>query len=261
MECKGAAVIVTGSSSGIGAAAARMLAERGANVVINYSRSEGPARAVAGECEALGGEALVCRADVSDDADCRRMVEETVARWGRLDGLVNNAGATKFVQHADLDGLDMADFQRIYAVNVVGPYQMIRAAAPHMRATGKGSIVNVSSIAGVMGVGSSVAYAASKGALNTMTLSLARVLGPEIRVNTVCPGFVQGSWLREGMGHEAYERTKETLERTTPLRRAGTPETMAEAVVMMLQGPEIVTGEILIVDAGVHLGGAPSKAR
>ena len=146
-------------------------------------------------------------------------------------------------------------------MNVVGPYQMIRAAAPHLKASGDGAVVNVSSIAGVMGTGSCVAYAASKGAVNTMTLSLARALGPEIRVNTVCPGFVQGDWLRNGMGPEKYDATKAALEATTPLRRAGGAEHMAEAVVMFLEAGSHITGEFLMADGGGHLGGAPLIGR
>jgi 3-oxoacyl-[acyl-carrier protein] reductase len=216
---------------------------------------------VAEECEAAGVETLVVKADVSSDAECRRLAAAAMERWGRIDGLVNNAGTTKFCAHHDLDGLSAEDFQAIYAVNVVGPYQMVRAVAPHMREAGHGSVVNVASVAGVMGSGSSIAYAASKGALNTMTLSLARVLGPAIRVNTVCPGFVQGNWLREGMGAERYEATLAALEASNPLRRAGTPEDMAEAVLWFLEGAGLVTGEIMIVDAGAHLAGAPLKAR
>lgn len=257
---KGKVAIVTGSSSGIGAAAVRMLADRGCNVVINYSRSEGPAEAVAEECRAKGVEAIAVKANVGDDADCRRLVQAAIDKWGRLDCLVNNAGTTKFVAHDDLDGLDADDFLEIYRINVVGGYQMIRAARPHMKASGDGSVVNVSSIAGVMGTGSCVAYAASKGAVNTMTLSLARALGPEIRVNTVCPGFVQGSWLRDGMGAERYDQTKKHLEDSTALRRAGGPEHMAEAILMFLESGSHITGEFLLADGGMHLAGAPLRA-
>jgi len=261
MELKGAAVIVTGSATGVGAAAAKMLASKGCNVVINYTKSEAEARETQSTCEAFGVEALLCQADVSKDADCRRMAQAAIDRWGRIDGLINNAGTTQFVNHANLEGLTADDFQRIYAVNVIGPYQMTRAVAAQMKQQGKGSVVNVSSIAGVMGVGSSIAYTASKGALNTMTLSLARALGPEIRVNTICPGFIQGRWLRGGMGDEAYEAAKTYQERTTPLRKAGTPEDMAQAAVWFIEGADLITGEILIVDAGSHLGGAPLTAR
>ncbi|MCZ2110707.1 MAG: SDR family oxidoreductase [Dehalococcoidia bacterium] len=261
MDLRGGVTIVTGSATGVGAAAAKLLASKGCNVVVNYTKSETEARETAAACEALGVETLLCQADVANDDDCRRMVAAAMDRWGRIDGLINNAGTTQFVNHANLDGLDRDDFLRIYSVNVVGPFQMTRAVTPHMKAAGRGAVVNVSSIAGVMGVGSSIAYTASKGALNTMTLSLARVLGPEIRVNTICPGFIQGRWLRGGMGDEAYEAAVAAQERMTPLRRAGTPEDMAEAAVWFLEGAANVTGEILIVDAGSHLGAAPLIAR
>lgn len=261
MDFRGGVTIVTGSATGVGSAAAKMLAERGCNVVINYTKSEAEAKETQAACEALGVETLLCQADVSKDEDCRRMVKEAHDRWGRVDGLINNAGATKFVNHADLEGLDAEDFHRLYDVNVIGPYQMTRAVAPIMKEQGRGAVVNISSIAGVMGVGSSIAYTASKGALNTMTLSLARALGPEIRVNTVCPGFIQGRWLRGGMGDEAYEAALTHQEKATPLRKAGTPEDMAEVAVWFLEGANLVTGEILIVDAGSHLGAAPLISR
>jgi 3-oxoacyl-[acyl-carrier protein] reductase len=261
MDIRGGVVIVTGSATGVGAAAVEMLAGKGCNVVINYTKSEAEARETQKRCEALGVQALLCQADVSQDANCRRMVAETMSKWGRIDGLINNAGTTQFVAHSDLEGLDAADFQRIYAVNVIGPFQMTRAVAPHMKAAGRGSIVNVSSIAGVTGGGSSIAYSASKGALNTMTLSLARALGPEIRVNTICPGFIQGRWLRGGMGDDAYEAAKAHQERATPLRKAGTPKDMAQAAIWFIEGAGLITGEILMVDAGSHLGAAPLIAR
>ena len=261
MDIRGGVVIVTGSATGVGAACAKLLASKGCNVVINYTKSEADARETQAACEALGVETLLVQADVANDADCRRMAQAAIDRWGRIDGLINNAGTTKFVNHTDLEGLTAEDFQRIYAVNVIGAYQMTRAVAPQMKAQGRGAIVNVSSIAGVMGIGSSIAYAASKGALNTMTLSLARALGPEIRVNAICPGFIQGRWLRSGLGDAAYEAALAQQERTTPLRRAGTPEDMAQAAVWFIEGADLVTGELLIVDAGAHLGAAPLIAR
>ena len=162
MNIENSVSIVTGSSSGVGAATAKMLAQKGGRVVINYSKSVDAALFVAEECESLGGDVLLCQADVSNDDDCRRMVAETLKKWGRLDALVNNAGRTKFVQHADMDGLDSADFQSIYGVNVIGPFQMVRAASKALKASGDASVVNVASIAGVKGVGSSIAYAAPK---------------------------------------------------------------------------------------------------
>lgn len=261
MDMKDRVVIVTGSAAGIGAAAARMLAKAGARVVINYTKSEADAKAVEAECRALGADTLLVKANVAADADCRRMADAAMAKWGRLDGLMNNAGQSKFVNHPDLDGLDAADFQAIYGVNVVGAFQMVRACAPHMRKTGHGSVVNISSIAGVMGVGSSIAYAASKGALNTLTLSLARALAPEIQVNCLCPGFVQGRWMLGGLGEERYNARVRDQQENTPLKRAGTPEDMAEAALMLLFGSRHITGEVLICDSGFHLGGAPTKAR
>lgn len=261
MDIRGGVTIVTGSATGVGAACAELLASKGCNVVINYTKSEAEAKETQQKCESHGVETLLVQADVSKDEDCQRMAAAAMEKWGRIDGLINNAGTTQFVPHANLDGLDADDFHRIYSVNVVGPFQMIRAVRPHMKAAGRGSVVNVSSVAGVMGVGSSVAYTASKGALNTMTLSLARALGPEIRVNTICPGFIQGRWLRGGMGDEAYEAAVAAQERNTPLRKAGRPEDMAQAAVWFIEGADLITGEILIVDAGSHLGGAPLKAR
>ena len=252
MNVKDSVSIVTGSSSGVGAATVKMLAEKGGRVVINYSKSIEAAQAVAEECALLGGDTLVCQANVANDEDCRRMVSETLDKWGRLDALVNNAGTTKFVQHTDMDGLDALDFQNIYGVNVIGPFQMARAASDALKASGDASIVNVASIAGVKGVGSSIAYAASKGALITMTQSLARVMGPEVRVNAVCPGFITGEWLAEGMGKEVYDASKAFLEAKTPLQKTCTPLSVAESILGFIEGHSIVTGQHLVLDGG-HL--------
>ena len=192
MKLKGSVAVITDSSSGIGAAIATLFAQYGCHVVITYSRTEEGARSVAETCEREGVRALVCQADVSIDDDCRRLVDQTMAAFGRIDILISNAGITKFCPHGDLGGPDQQDFLDLYAVNTVGPFQMTRAAEKALRANGSGHIINMASVAGLAGVGSSIAYAASKGALITMTRSLARVLGPEIRVNAVCPGVVQG---------------------------------------------------------------------
>ena len=253
MDLQGAATIVTGSSSGVGAATAIMLAEKGCGVVINYSRSDAAAEKVAEKCRDVGGDVVVCQANVSEDDDCRRLVDAATERFGRLDAVVNNAGTTKFVNHRDLAGLDKDDFFNIYGVNVVGPYQMSRAAESALRASGDSAIVNVSSIAGVRGVGSSMAYAASKGALITITKSLARVLGPEIRVNCVCPGFITGEWLKDGLGAENYERAKANAEASAPLNRTCTPESVAESIIGFIDGQSIITGESIILDGGQHL--------
>ncbi|MFW6093898.1 MAG: SDR family NAD(P)-dependent oxidoreductase [Pseudomonadota bacterium] len=261
MDLEGGVAIVTGSSSGVGAATARQLAEKGCNVVINYAHNEAGAEETRAACESLGVETLVVKADVAADEDCRRMAALADEKWGRIDALVNNAGTTKFCDHADLEGLSAEDFQHIYGVNTVGAYQMVRAVEPAMRRGGRGSIVNVASIAGVMGVGSSIAYAASKGAMVTLGLSLARVLGPEIRLNTVCPGFIQGDWLEQGMGAETYAKTKAYLEQNTPLQLTTTPDTVAEVVVYLLTGAGVVTGETLLLDGGHHLTQMPFARR
>lgn len=261
-DLAGKAAIVTGSATGIGAAVALRLAQRGANVVINYTKSEREARESADAVRAAGADARLAQGDVAADEDCKRIAAAAIGAWGRIDILVNNAGTTKFAAHHDLDALSAEDFARIYSVNVTGAFQMIRACAPAMKAQGMGAVVNVSSIAGVAGVGSSVAYAASKGALNTMTLSLARALAPEIRVNAVCPGFVGTRWFRDRFGEEGFRKLVEDQERTTPLHRAGTPEDIADAVVFLCaEGARHITGETLLSDGGLHLNLTPLVQR
>ena len=260
MEASDRVVIVTGAGTGVGSAAAKRLAGGGARVIVNYSRSRDEAEATAAACRDSGGDALAVHGDVAREEDCRRLAEAAVSRWGRIDGLINNAGTTVFRGGDDFESLTAEDFQHIYAVNVVGAFQMARVVAPEMKKQGRGSIVNTSSVAGVMGIGSSMAYAASKGALNTLTLSLARTLAPEIRVNAVAPGFITGRWWREKMG-DGYDAMVANVEASTPLRRAGTPEDMAAAAVWLLVGDVNITGEILLSDAGHHLGGAPLIAR
>src|SRR3984957_1501842 len=204
MSNDGLCAVITGSASGLGAAPATILAKGGARIVINYSSSQKEAEQTADLCRSAGGEVVVVQGDVSRDEDCRK-IAAAAASWGRLDVLVNNAGTTKHVPHGDMDGLSAEDFQRLFGVNTIGPFQMVRAARSLLEAGAKASgrassVVNVSSVAGISGVGSSVAYAASKGALNTITLSLARALAPLIRVNTVCPGYIDTPWFTKGRG-------------------------------------------------------------
>ena len=253
MEVSGAVFIVTGSATGLGAAVARRLAGKGGRVVINYTRSVAEAEETAAACSDLGGETILCQADVAVDEDCRRMAREALGRWGRIDVLVNNAARSKIVAHADLEGLTGEDFSQIFAVNVTGAYQMVRAVTPAMKEQGRGAIVNISSGSGFTGSGSSIAYAASKGALNTMTLSLARALAPQIRVNAVCPGVMQTRWWREGLGEENYAGFIERYAERTLLKTAGHPDIVAETVVWLLEGAEHVTGETIQVNAGSHL--------
>ena len=244
--------VVSGSSSGIGAATVRRYAREGWDVVVNYSRSAAPAEAVAAECRALGAQALVVRADVSQDADARALAEAMRAHFGRADVLVNNAGTTKFVALKNLDGLDAEDFQRIYAVNVVGAFQLSRAFVPLLNAQG-GAIVNISSVASMMGRGSSIAYMASKGAVNAMTVGLARALGPAIRVNAIAPGLVDSSWLQQGMGPERYAAHLKAWTDTAALAEPITPEDVADAAWWLGAGAAKTTGEVLLLDAGFRI--------
>lgn len=254
--------IITGSSSGVGAATARLLSSLGCNVLINYNSNADGARQVAADCEQQGVETLIFAANVAEDADCCAMVAAAVEKWGRVDILVNNAGTTKFVEHSNLDGLNAEDFQRIYGVNVIGCYQMTRAVSEHMQAQDDGgAVVNVASTAGITGIGSSIAYAASKGAMVTMTLSLARVLGPKIRVNAVCPGFIEGEWLRQGLGDARYEELMQSNREAAPLGVTATVETVADAILHFISGSQVVTGETLIVDGGRHLSMTPLTRR
>ena len=252
MKLEQTIAIVTGSSSGVGAATAKQIAAAGGKVVVNYVSKDQAAELVAEECRALGGEAVVCKGDVSDDAACQQLVQTATEHFGGLNCLINNAGTTKFNAHEHLAGLTDDDFYRIYGVNVVGPYQMVRAAESALRTAKESVVVNVASIAGVRGVGSSIAYAASKGALITMTQSLARVMGPEVRVNAVCPGFIEGDWLAEGMGQEVYDRSLASLRERTPLQTVCTPETVADSIVGFITAHGVVTGQLLVLDGG-HL--------
>ena len=263
-DFEGAVVLVTGASTGLGRAIAVETAERGAaTVVINYASSEGEARETARLVEAAGARGVVVQGDVAKDDDCIR-IAAAAAAFGRIDALFNNAGVTKFANdHAALDAVSGDDFLRIYAVNVVGSYQMIRAARALLEAApAPGAVVNTASIAGVLGIGSSVPYAASKGALITMTISLARALAPKIRVNAICPGYIDTPWFGRGMPPERLERLREAVAATTPLKVASTAEDIAAAAVFLgSPASRHITGEALMVDAGTHLGYAPMAMR
>jgi 3-oxoacyl-[acyl-carrier protein] reductase len=254
----GLCAIITGSASGLGAASAAILARPGARLVINYSSSQKEAEETADLCRKAGAEVAVVQGDVSRDEDCKKIVA-AAASWGRLDALINNAGTTKHVAHENLDGLSAEDFQRLFGVNTIGPFQMVRAARSLLEAGAKASerasaVVNVSSIAGIAGIGSSVAYAASKGALNTMTLSLARALAPLIRVNTVCPGYIDTPWFTKGRGVEGAAKVRDSVVAKVPLKRASTAEEVAQLVCFLAtQASSNMTGEIVRMDAGMHL--------
>ncbi len=192
------------------------------------------------------------QADVGVDADCKRLAQAALSQWGRIDALVNNAGTTKFVPHPKLDELTDEDFLRIYRVNVVAAFQMTRACAPALKES-RGAVVNVSSLAAFLGTGSSIAYAASKGALNTMTYSLARVLAPEVRVNAVQPGVVDTPWMSAGYGAERYQELSARYAANAPLKATCKPEDIAETICWLLEGAKMITGETVFVDAGFHL--------
>ena len=257
-------VLVTGASTGLGRAIAVEVADQGAAaVIINYARSAEEAQETAALVEAKGAKAVLVQGDVANDDDCRK-IAAAAEPFGRIDALFNNAGVTKFApNHGDLDAVSAEDFQNLYAVNVVGAFQMIRAARALLEAGPRpGAVVNTSSIAGVMGVGSSVPYAASKGALTTMTISLARGLAPRIRVNAICPGFIDTSWFGKGMPQERIDRMREATIASTPLKAASTAEDIAASAVFLASpASRHVTGETLIVDAGTHLGYAPLGMR
>jgi 3-oxoacyl-[acyl-carrier protein] reductase len=259
-QLSGKVAIVTGSASGIGAAVAVGLAQRGAKVAVNYSKSESEAKAVATSIRETGGEALVVQGNVAHDEDCRKLADAAMKQWGRIDILVNNAGTTKFAAHTDLAALSAEDWQTIYGVNVIGPFQMMRACVDALKEHGDGAVVNVSSVAGVMGVGSSIAYAASKGALNTLTLSLARAFAPQIRVNAVCPGYVATPWFSGRFGEENSKRIADQQAEANPLKRVATAEDIANAV-LFLAGPESknISGEFMLIDSGMHLNMTGTK--
>ena len=257
-------VVVTGASTGLGRAIAVETAARGAKaVIVNYARSADEAEETARLVRAQGAEAVLVQGDVAVDADCRR-IAAAAAPYGRIDALFNNAGTTKFApNHADLEAVSAEDFLHLYGVNVVGAFQMVRAARSLLEAAPRpGAVVNTSSIAGVTGIGSSVAYAATKGALNTMTLSLARALAPAIRVNAVCPGFIGTRWFKDEMSAEQYAKMEAGVAASVPLHVASGPDDIADSAVFFLtDASRHVTGETLMVDAGMHLGYAPLAAR
>jgi 3-oxoacyl-[acyl-carrier protein] reductase len=256
LDIKGKAAVVTGSSSdeGIGAACARLLAARGCNVVVNYASDKKGGETIASECHGKGVDSIAVQADVAKDEDCKRLVAAAVERWGRLDVLINNAAVTKPIPHKRMDLLDADEFIRIYSVNLIGNYQMCRAAAPHLKASGDAAIVNISSVGAMRAGGSSMAYTASKGALNNLTLSMARALAPEVRVNALCPGGMLGNWTRKILTEKQYEERITRAKTEFPLRRPIWPHDVAIAALFLVEGATVMTGECIRMDCGQHLG-------
>lgn len=251
MTMDGGVAIVTGGGTGIGAAVVRQLAARGVRAIINYASSRDDAEALAAE---IGNGSIAVQADIVDDAACRMLARAAVDQFGRLDFLVNNSGRTKFANHEDMDALDANDFIDIYRLNTVAAFQMIRACAPTMRAGPMSAVVSVASVAGVFGMGSSVAYAASKGALITMTKSLARVLAPAIRVNAVAPGYVGTGWFEKRLGEEGFAKLNARIAASVPMAMATmAPDVAAPIVALLDPALRAVTGETTLVDAGGHL--------
>jgi ketoreductase RED2 len=243
MDLQGKVAIVTGSSSGIGESVAVALGAAGVSVVVNSSTSVVAGQAVA----AALPDAIYVQGNVADEDACRALVAAAVDRFGRLDILVNNAGTTKVIPHADLDAATDEVWREIFEVNVLGTWHMTKVAVPALRASGAGSVVNITSLAGVRPTGSSIPYAVSKAGLNHLTLLLAKVLGPEIRVNAVAPGLVDTPWT------SSWDAIREYVRAHAPLRRSAVPADVADAVLGILR-TDYATGQVLTVDGGLSLG-------
>jgi ketoreductase RED2 len=235
--------LVTGSTSGIGEAVARRLVAQNTRVVLNSVSSVDAGRALAAE---LGEAAHYVQADISVGADVERLVRETVEHFGRLDILVNNAGTTVRIPHHDLELATPEVFRHLYDVNVVGTWALTVAAMPHLKATGAGCVVNVSSLAGVRPTGSSIPYAASKAALNHVTRLLANVVGPDVRVNAVAPGLVDTPWT------EDWDDVRAAVHAMSPLKRSAQPDDVAEVVLAQIAAT-YVTGQVWVIDGGLGL--------
>jgi 3-oxoacyl-[acyl-carrier protein] reductase len=242
------AALVTGAASGIGRAASLALARAGYDVAINYSRSEKEAKAVAEEAGRSGVRTLLCRCDVADEAGVRAMLKTVGNEFGRLDALINNAGTTAAWKPKDLESISLEDWDRVFAVNVRGLFQVTRAAVPLLRAS-KGCIVNTASIVGLRPGPQPLPYAASKAAVVNLTKTLAYNLGPEIRVNAVAPGWMEGDWMERMLG-DNYERLMERRAKATPLGRCVTADDVAETMLSLILSNRFVTGEIIVIDGG-----------
>ena len=241
--------MVTGSATGVGRACILQFASRGYDVVVNYSRSEQDAKQTAADAEALGAKTLVIRCDVADNVGVRQMINEINDTFGRLDALVNNAATTTFIEHGNLDALTEEMWDRMLGVNLKGAFFVTRAAADLLRASGAGSVVNVSSVAAMTGSGSSIAYCATKAGLNTMTKSLARVFAPEVRVNAVCPGPINSRWIKQG--NPDWDIAEMVAD--FPIPKASEPDDIADAILFFSTGTTMATGQVLGIDGGQTL--------
>jgi 3-oxoacyl-[acyl-carrier protein] reductase len=241
--------LVTGAATGIGSAAAVALAENGYDVMINYSRSEDAANETARRSEASGARTLIYRCDVSDDGSVRAMLKAAENHFGRLDVLINNAGTTVDVEPKDLNAMTVEQWNRVFNVNVLGLFLVTRAAVPLLKAAPNGCIVNTCSIAGVRPSAQPLPYAASKAAVANLTKTLANALGPEIRVNAVAPGWIEGDWMKRTLAGN-YEGLMARRAKYTPLKRCCTVEDVADAMISLIEHNRFVTGEIIVIDGG-----------
>ena len=241
--------LVTGGATGIGKSAVLALARAGYDVAINYASSAKAAQDTAKEAQALGAHTLLLQCDVSDDAAVRRMMAEIDSAFGHLDALVSNAGTTASWKVKDLESLDMDEWDRTFAVNVRGTFQVARAAVPLLKKGTNPSIVNTASIVGLRPGPQPLPYAASKAAVVNLTKTLAWNLGPEIRVNAVAPGWMEGDWMQRMLG-DKYDDLMGKRAKLTPLKRCVTAEDVAETMMTLIQANRFVTGEIIVIDGG-----------
>lgn len=249
-------VVITGGASGIGRACSQYFMQNGWNVVLSYllDSEKAAADALAEEAKEANVQAISLQSDVTKDDDCRELAALATKTFGRIDALVSSAGTTRLVPHGDLDALTMDDFMKTTAVNTAGPFQIVRACAEALKAGDGGSVVIVSSYGAIWGTGSSIAYAASKGATNTLTMSLARVLAPKVRVNAVCPALIAGGFV-ERMDKKVFDARVELQEARAPLQMVGQPEDVAADVFWLSTGARLMTGSVLSLDSGLHLNG------
>jgi 3-oxoacyl-[acyl-carrier protein] reductase len=241
--------LVTGAATGIGRSAAIALAKNGYDVVINFSRSQDAAKFTAERCEAAGSGVLLYRCDVSDDAGVRAMLAATEKEYGRLDVLINNAGTTVDAEPKNFEAMKVEDWNRVFNVNVLGLFLVTRAAAPLLKKSSNGCIVNTCSIAGLRPSAQPLPYAASKAAVANLTKTLANALGPQIRVNAVAPGWIEGEWMKRTLA-ENYEGLMARRAKYTPLKRCCTEDDVADSMLSLILHNRFVTGEIIIVDGG-----------
>lgn len=241
--------LVTGAARGIGAAVAVSLAGAGFDIALNYRSSEARAKETAGRCTDAGARVELFPADIADDAAVRAMITAVIAGLGRLDALVNNAGRSTTTPPSDLDGLSMDEWDAIFATNVRGLFQVTRAAAPHLRGSDIAAVVNVASIVGLRPGPQPFPYAASKAAVVNLTATLAGALGPQVRVNAVAPGWLEGEWMEDALGAR-YEDLMARRARRTPLGRCATAEDVAETVTGLICGNRFVNGQVVVVDGG-----------